>query len=122
MRTTARQPFVLLETVTAIGLVGLLLAGVYAGIHTNEQMLQHCIGQRQALDVLDNVVERLAVEAPVALPRCAAVLAEELAPSPLARLPGVRTACEPAAGGGVQFTIRDHGHLLADIRIGRREI
>ena len=53
----------LLEAVTAIGLVGLLLAGVYAGIRLNEDMLQHTVSQRQALDVLDNVVERLAAEA-----------------------------------------------------------
>ena len=122
MKATARQYFMLLEAVTAIGLVGLLLAGVYAGIRLNEDMLQHTVSQRQALDVLDNVVERLAAEAPVTLPRCAALLAEELAPSPLAGQPGVRSVCEPATeSGAILCAIRNHEHLLAEIRIGRRE-
>jgi hypothetical protein len=116
-----KHPFILLETVAALGLVALLLVGVYAGIHANERMLRHCVSQRQALDVLDNVVERLATEAPVALPRCAAVLAEELAPSPLAGRPGVHTRCEAAEGGAILCAIRDRDHLLAEIRIGRRE-
>jgi hypothetical protein len=121
MKRTARHPFVLLETVAALGLVALILVGVYAGIHVNERMLQRYLSQRQALDVLDNVVERLAVEAPVTLPRCAAVLAEELAPSPLAGKPGVRSGCERVDGSAIRCTLRDHGHLLAEIRIGRRE-
>ena len=121
MKAAAHKHFMLLESATALGLVALLLAGVYAGIHANEGMLRHTVSQRQALDVLDNVVERLAAEAPVALPRCTAVLAEELAPSPLAGRPGVHTLCESAEGGAILCAIRDREHLLAEIRIGRRE-
>lgn len=111
----------MLEAVTAIGLVALLLAGVYAGIQANERVFRHCVSQRQALDVLDNVVERLAAEAPVSLPRCTAVLAEELAPSPLAGQPDVHSLCEPAEAGIILCVIRDENHLLAEVRIGHRE-
>lgn len=105
----------------AIGLMGLLLAGVYAGVQVNEHELRQCTRQREALDVLDNVVERLAAEAPVSRRRCAAVLADELARSELAPLQHLTTLCEASASGGVRCAVRNRGRLLAEMEVGRRE-
>jgi hypothetical protein len=116
-----RHAFVMIEVVMAVGLMGLLLVGVYAGVQANERLLRHYISQREALDVLDNVVERLASEAPVSPQRCAAVLGDEMAHSPLAARPRVRATCSEASAGGVQCIIRDHQHLLAEVRMGRHE-
>jgi type II secretory pathway component PulJ len=113
-----RHGFVFLEIVVAIGLMGLLLAGVYAGVQANEQELRQCTRQRQALDVLDNVVERLAAEAPVSRRRCAEVLAEEVARSELAALPHLATVCDTSATGGVHCELRNRGRLLARMEVG----
>ncbi|NLF18223.1 MAG: hypothetical protein GX595_13380 [Lentisphaerae bacterium] len=113
-----RHGALLIEVVCGLGLLGLVLAGVYAGLHVSEDALRHHVRQRQALDILDNAVERLAAEAPVSRQRCDAVLAEELARSPLAEAPGVTAACEPDPAGGIRCRLHSPTHLLAEVRIG----
>jgi len=111
----------MVEAASALGLLALLVVGLYAGIQVNERMLQHFVAQREALDVLENVVERAAAEAPLSTARCRELLADELAQSPLAGRPSVQATCDVPAGGGIRCTIRNRERLLAEIRMGSHE-
>ena len=119
--TARRRGFVLMEVVTALGLLAVTLVGVYAGVQVNESMLRHYVAQRRAIEVLDNLVERMAVAAPVSPAHCATVLDDEVARSPLSGRPGLRSECAQTAEGAVRCAVWDGTHLLAEVRIGHRE-
>ncbi len=57
-RRTARRCFNLIEVAAATALLGLVMAGVYAGVHLNERMRRHYFMEFLAVKVLDNVAER----------------------------------------------------------------
>ncbi len=116
-RITCRG-FLLLEIVAAIGILTLIMAGVFAGIHLNETMLQHCLEQQAAIGVLDNVVERLAAAPDAISPdACRQALEHEMQFSPLGRKRHIAYHCRADTNGNLRCAIRDRNHLLAEVRI-----
>ena len=121
MKTTRAHGYILIEVVAAIVLLGMVLAGVYAGVHVNERMVTYYVSQGQALDVLDNVVERSAARQPVSMDVCRRILEEEMAHSPLGRSARVTATCATVPGKGIVCTIQHGQRRLAIVRMGDHE-
>jgi len=116
--THTLRSFMLMEVVSGIALLSLTLTGVYAGIHLNEKMLRHGSEQQLAVDVLDNVVERLAAMPPASLAQCRTAFEDELKRSSLTSRKQLESRCTQAVDGRLHCLIRRRGHLLAEVRIG----
>ncbi len=120
-RITRRTDFCLMEVVAATVLLGLTLTGAYSGFRLNDTMQRHYLQQQTALQVMDNVVERLAAEPEAAADRATELLRSEFASSQLSRFTHVAAAAEKRPGEIVLQIVRQDHRLLASVRIPRRE-
>jgi len=119
-RRIGRHPLHLMEVVIAIGLLAIVITGVFSGLHANHRFRRRLVLRSEALSVLDNVLERTAGLPTVSNSTVRAILAAEVQHSSLAAVARVSTSCSVAADGLHMVIEAGSSKPLAEVRIPTR--
>jgi type II secretory pathway pseudopilin PulG len=112
-----RHTFNLLEVGCALGILGLTAAAAFSGMNLCRDM-QHRFGQeRYAVQVLDNVVERLTAQPAYTADTVRQIVAAEFAALPDVARRGLTAHCDAAANAVTVRVQRRDGKAPVSVRI-----
>ncbi|OGV78236.1 MAG: hypothetical protein A3K19_04775 [Lentisphaerae bacterium RIFOXYB12_FULL_65_16] len=109
--------FNLVEVVFALGLLGMTASAAFSGLNLCRDM-QHRFGQeRVAVQVLDNVVERLAAQPAYTADTVRQIVAAEFAALPARSQQDLTTRCEVSGTAVTVWIQRRDGKTPVSVRI-----